>query len=836
MKTNRRKSQGTAALAVILIGAAALGLWQYLTVRPLERPEQRVLFYQDSMHPWIKSDQPGKCTICLMDLTPIHQGEQGFAPSSGTVVLSSNSVTVMNVQTEETKKRTLHRMLRVSGNLEADNTRKTILAAPAPGRIDNVRVESAGVDVKQGQVLATFYSPELTFQTRRYIFRDRLTEGQQGGMNMAGNPVGSSRHAPTFGTSKTQPLPANERAEADPFYNDLLATLSGTVVERNVFNGQYVAEGDRMFTIVDLSLLWFRFDVYEHQLSWLETGQRLNISVPSLPGREFPAVITVIEPTLNETTRTIKVRADVANPLDGPQNSLRRPLRLGMYAEGWLNAEVPDVVAVPRTAVLFPGGRAYAYVDKGGGAFAMRRVQLGRQGDDYWEVLGGLEEGERVVTSGNVLIDAQAQFNHGGEPEEMAEHAAGSSEAPACHEAEKESACCAAGLTDAQRKVAAEFLALADKLSSVLAADSVEHAKHHSTGLRISTEALAREFAKHPLEATAQKLHEHASWGAIADLTAARKAFLPFSSLVVEFVQSLRASDKEFASAKVFHCPMAPKPGHWYQAKGPLRNPYFGAQMLTCGEEVRAKPLTETIHSLATVPSGHLETAGPDGAPVVEADSQTNVPADAPLAKPMDHSHLAPAPTQSAAPASVHPASEAGAAALRQASADARMAAMSVRSRATASQKNLPSPSDGTSPQTLEAFVRAVDGISQALAADDLLRYHQEVAALPAVLAAMQKAFPSPHRWNVLLQRLSLITEGSPPKTLELARKRFLPFSTNATELIRQLRQESKALSGLKIYKCPMAPAPGTWVQAQPPLRNPFFGAKMLTCGEEVPL
>lgn len=124
---------------------------------------------------------------------------------------------------------------------------------------------------------------------------------------------------------------------------------------------------------------------------------------------------------MNEATRTIKVRADIQNPLVSTNPHPRRLFRFGMYAEGRVGAKLENILAVPRSAILSPGAVAYAYVDKGGGAYARRRVKLGRQGDEYWEVLRGLEEGERVVTSGNVLIDAQAQFNQGADEASITE-------------------------------------------------------------------------------------------------------------------------------------------------------------------------------------------------------------------------------------------------------------------------------------------------------------------------------------------------------------------------------------------------------------------------------
>jgi Cu(I)/Ag(I) efflux system membrane fusion protein len=646
-------------LVVALVGLAVVGfgLWRLLPIKSGQSQARTILYYQDSMHPWIKSSQPGKCTICSMDLTPIYSGEQGFSNAAGVVTLSSNSVTVVNVQTVEVRKQPLSRVLRVAGNLEADNTRKTVIGAPAPGRIDNVTVASVGVEVKRGQALATFYSPDLTFQTRRYIFRDRLPDRTN---EFGPNPfpqVGSSRYA------LAHPSPLVPRTDLDPFYNDLLAPLAGTVVERAVFDGQYVAEGDRLFVVVDCSVLWFRFDVYEQQLAWLEPGQAVEVTVPAYPDKTFPAVISVIEPTVNDLTRTVKVRADVQNPVAGSPGREQRLLRLGMYAEGRVRSVSPETLVVPRSAILYPGGRAYAYVDRGSGAYEMRRVKLGRQGDQHWEVIEGLEESERVVTSGNVLIDAQAQFNqdpgagdaeaepavveegttgHDSQPNAadasamiMTDRAAPASVSPgakpppthadpsipaaperaspgrgtggftpqvaaAMQDRLKELQStknpgtpasqpqAALSLSEGQHKALIDFLAVASGISQTLAADHLESFNQHLAKLPAILEALQKEFhAPHRWSGLIQRLATQPAWTTEKDLASARKRFLSFSTVVVEWVQQLRKETREFAGLKVYHCPMAPKPGLWFQAKGPLRNPFYGAEMLTCGEEVQ---------------------------------------------------------------------------------------------------------------------------------------------------------------------------------------------------------------------------------------------------------
>ena len=389
MKTNR------AVLLLILtftiLGLACYAVWHNRSFCA-QKEGRKVLCYQDSMHPWIKSDNPGKCTICGMDLTPILEGEKGFSASGDIVVLCSNNITVLNVRTEEVKRQPLIRTLRVAGTLEANETQKTIVSAPVPCRILSMSVDYAGAEVEKGQNLVFLFSPELV-QKIAYF-------------NTAATSLGVKV------SNASQP-----KAGGDFYSGSIIAPQSGVAVERNIYTGQYVLEGEKLFTIVDPSVLWFRFDVYERQLSWLEPGQAIEMTVEAVPGKTFPAVISFIEPTLDNVTRTVKVRADIDNPAVATVTGHKqRLLRFGMYAEGRVRAEVPDVLTIPRTAVLFPGGAAYAYLSKDDGVYERRQLVLGRQGDELWEILEGLDEGDRVVTSGNVLIDAQAQFSQNTQP------------------------------------------------------------------------------------------------------------------------------------------------------------------------------------------------------------------------------------------------------------------------------------------------------------------------------------------------------------------------------------------------------------------------------------
>ena len=204
-----------------------------------------------------------------------------------------------------------------------------------------------------------------------------------------------------LGLSKDQIAKAHQRIETDIFI-DILAPIAGTVVKRYVYEGQYVQEGEKLFEIADFSTMWFQFVAYEQDLPFLELGQKVTVRTTALPDKIFQAEIKFINPNMDNATRSARVRVEIANP--------KRELRHKLYAEGTVELDAPDVLAVPRTAVLWPGNDPRVYVEQQPGAYQQRRVILGRPGDDFWEVLEGLKEGERVVTSGNMLVDGQAQL------------------------------------------------------------------------------------------------------------------------------------------------------------------------------------------------------------------------------------------------------------------------------------------------------------------------------------------------------------------------------------------------------------------------------------------
>ena len=163
-------------LTIVFSGLlAAAGTWVYLTkytslATATATAERKPIYYQSAMHPWIKSDKPGRCTICGMELTPVYEGEKGFDDSGGSnvVALTQNQIQVLHVQTATVKNRPLVRTLRVAGTIDDNASRHRILAAYLDGRIDKLHLNYVGAEVTEGQPLAEFYSPTLLQAEREY--------------------------------------------------------------------------------------------------------------------------------------------------------------------------------------------------------------------------------------------------------------------------------------------------------------------------------------------------------------------------------------------------------------------------------------------------------------------------------------------------------------------------------------------------------------------------------------------------------------------------------------------------------------------------------------------
>jgi len=567
---------------LLLALLAALSL---LAVSPaLAAPKQ---IYQSPMHPWITSDKPGRCTICGMPLvlvtlddeeetnTPT-DSESAAATGVPLVTLTAAQHSVSGIQTAPVVRGTLTRTLRVNGTIEDDETRHRILAARVPGRVETLHINYVGAEVRAGEPLAELYSPEVLTAQRNYL--EHLSAGEA----FAATARAAARERLLeLGLTPDEIHTLETTRTASPTHT-VRAPLSGTVVARAAYEGQYVSVNDPLFELCDLSRLWFIFDLYEPDLAWVTVGQEVEVELPSLPGEVLRAAIDFIDPNLDPVTRTARARV----VLDNAHGRLLRR----QTATATVRAAYADRLLVPRSAVLQHNGKPLVFVEETPRRYAARAVTLGRNGKTEVEILSGLSAGERVVVEGGLILDGQAQLaqvsdSHARHTNHTA-HSAKTPHAPPPHTV-------AAPINeDAHTALLAAALSAADA-ARALANDDLAAYQRLLPALREATHAYLAAQPDDGLSKLLASLNDVPPTSGTPDeqvkdlLKAARDAFEPFSTAVADLARAAHLHHGK-TELHIFQCPMTPilGTGRWLSRTAELRNPFFGELMLECGEEI----------------------------------------------------------------------------------------------------------------------------------------------------------------------------------------------------------------------------------------------------------
>jgi membrane fusion protein, copper/silver efflux system len=553
------------------------------TGAPPSRP-RAVRFYQSPMHPWIRSDQPGRCTICGMELTPVYEGESGVAADGPVVVLGTNSIQLIHLETSEVSDAPLVRNLRLSGTLDDNDTRHRVISASVAGRIERLSVNKLGQEIRAGEPLLALYSPSLLTAEREYVALSRQPHPEPAGATADLAPILASARQRLIQMGLTpRQIDALKDKPPGALTSELMIPADGTVVLKQVHEGQYVTEGERLFETADFSTMWVQLTAYESDRQWLRVGQPARITTPSWNSGVITGQVSFIDPNFDPMTRSTRVRIEVPNPIEETPEGPRRRLlhRVTVMAE---IACVEIARTLPRSALLWNGRQPLVYLSLGAGAYEPRKVRIGRIGDHLAEVLDGLKPGERVVTQAAFLLDAQSQLQSGhsggGDPEATTTSHSRSSAPPPL----------------------AEFLQLSADLSEALASDQLEVFRETLKRFQPRQEAL-RQWTSQPVTNLSETLHKSIASISIpsvpngpSSLAEARKWFLDQSRTSVELARWAHRQGWD-AGVRSFECPMvdraipsAPKRAGWLQ-KGPeVRNPFFGTEMIDCGLELKEKP------------------------------------------------------------------------------------------------------------------------------------------------------------------------------------------------------------------------------------------------------
>ena len=342
--------------------------------------------------------------------------QHGSAASSeatepaASVQMTEDEQRSIGLQTALVQHRMIRRELLAVARVDEPETQFASISARIGGRIEKLHVDFTGQPVRRGQPVAEIYSPEVLTSAEEYklaIENGKRLAGSAESQAISGGDeliAASRRRLELWGLTPQQ---IDTIATSDKPQIDLMifSPASGIVTERKVTQGQYVNAGDVLYTVTDLSRVWVKADIYEGDLPQVHVGQTVEITSESAPGAKLRGQVGFLEPMVNTQTRTTVARIDVPNP------GMR--LRPGMFVQVRFALSGQHALAVPRSAVVDTGVRKLVYVAKGNGVFEAHEVQLGPVAGDFFPVLAGLKDGDRIVTEGNFLLDSQTRISGG---------------------------------------------------------------------------------------------------------------------------------------------------------------------------------------------------------------------------------------------------------------------------------------------------------------------------------------------------------------------------------------------------------------------------------------
>ncbi|TWU42575.1 efflux RND transporter periplasmic adaptor subunit [Novipirellula artificiosorum] len=567
------------------------------------------------------STEPGRCPVCAMELVEATGGGGGDGIS---VTIESSARRLIGIQTAMSKWGEVNRTIRTIGSIDFDESRLSTISAYIDGRLEKMYANYAGITVNEGDDLALIYSPQLyTAQTEFIMSMNH--DGKIGRFQISGGDLNKMARENLAELGMTQSQIEQLGQSGKPMSRiRIKSPQGGTVIEKSAVEGDYVKTGHKLYRVADLSSVWLMLDLFPDDASSVRFGQQVEAEIQSLPGEVFTGRVAFIDPTVNATTRTVRVRVEILN-FDGklrpgdyatarvtvpaiPMDKAYDPALANKYISpmhpqvirdepgtcplcemalvptsqlGFAADPLPmqQVVTVPRDAVLLAGENSVIYVETEPGRFEIRRVTVGPMNRTEAVIVEGLSAGETVATGGNFLIDSQMQL--AGNPSLM-DPAKAPSYSPGPLELPESKPVLLA--TDAGKTLDRTYDAYFE-IQCAMAADQtpppfalnmlVEGLRELEMSVGVPDEA-QRRFA------TARRAASRMD----GSLETAREAYRGVSHAMLLAAMVARGP-KTARSLYHMYCPMVPGGGgDWMQADDDLANPYWGSEMLKCGELV----------------------------------------------------------------------------------------------------------------------------------------------------------------------------------------------------------------------------------------------------------
>lgn len=543
------------------------------------------------MHSQIRQNEPGDCPICGMDLIPL-ESEQDSEIDPMAVSMSPTAMQLASISTAVVGKMNPVKSVRLNGKVQEDERRVFSQPSHVPGRIESLAVNFTGEQVKKGQVIATVYSPELVTAQNEMFEAQKFKETQPALFNSAKEKLKNWKL-----TDGQIDKMLKSGSPTETF--EVRADVSGYVTRKLVNPGEYIGRGEPIYQIADLSKVWVLFDVYESDIAWIKKGDKVEFTVTSMPGQTFTGNISFLDPVIDPKTRVAKARVEISNA--------GLALKPEMFVSGTVQAKLPrqsNAIVVPKTAVMWTGKRSVVYVKSAteqGVNFKMREVTLGPALGESYIIENGLQEGEEIAVNGTFSIDAAAQLagkpsmmnpeggpamtghNHGGMDMPASGEEPAQSEAPAVTEAHAKSETNPAFKVQLT-KVYENYLKMKDAFVASDAHKVMKAASDVSAALKKADMGLLKGDAHMVWMENLEILEKTAaSMSKQMDIEQQRSEFAKFN---IAFYKSIKTFGLDGQTAYYQYCPMAfgDKGAYWLSDTKEIRNPYFGDQMLSCGE------------------------------------------------------------------------------------------------------------------------------------------------------------------------------------------------------------------------------------------------------------